>query len=154
MMKNRLILVKLSIVFLLNIIITPVNKAYSQDENLDALVSDTKNDLMMVVGGGLAGAVLGLSTLSFAETPKDHTKNIIVGASIGIIVGVGFVAFTQANKSRDMIYGTEGNMEEAQAYKSGKSFGTFARNAWHSNTTSEHTQLIHSPYGVGYSFTY
>jgi hypothetical protein len=153
MMKKQLILVNLSILFLVNLVLTPFNSVYSQDGNLDGLVNDTKNDLMMVVGGGLAGAVLGLSTLSFVEEPKDHTKNIIVGASIGIIVGVGVVAMSQANKSRDMIYGSDGGMDD-QAYKSGKSFGTLARSSWHHNTTGKHTQLIHSPYGVGYSFTY
>lgn len=152
-MKNKLFIINFVLALTINIVLSPLNNAHAQDENLDNLVNDTKNDLMVVVGGGLAGAVLGLSTLSFVEVPKDHTKNIIVGASIGIIVGVGVVAMTQANKSRDMIYGNE-DVVKGRIDNSGKSFETFARSDWHSSSVGEYTQLIHSPLGVGYSFTY
>ena len=90
-------------------------KSFAQDGDIDGLVDDTKNDLLIVVGGGLAGAVLGLSTLSFVEEPKEHTRNIIVGASIGIIAGVGYVAFSQATKSQQMIYG-EGTQEASSTF--------------------------------------
>jgi hypothetical protein len=104
------------------------------------------------VGGGLAGAVLGLSTLSFVEEPKDHTRNIVVGASIGIIAGVAYVAFTQANKSREAIYGVP---EEEAYYKRGtKAFDTTKRLSWHSsqNTHSASTEL--TPYQFNFSFNY
>ena len=151
-MKNKLYIVNLVALLLVQFTILTQN-SYAQDENLDALVNDTKNDLMVVVGGGLAGAVLGLSTLSFVDEPKDHTRNIVVGASIGIIVGVGVVAFSQATKSRDMIYNT-GEEPAGASVRSGKDFGTLARNNWHDQIISQQSQMIHSPYGVGYSFKF
>lgn len=74
------------------------------------IAEETKNDLLAVVAGGVAGAILGLSTLSFVEEPKEHTRNILIGASIGIIAGVGYVGYKQANKSREMLY-------QSQIYK-------------------------------------
>jgi hypothetical protein len=115
------------------------------DEDLDGLVADTKSDILVVVGGGLAGAVLGLSTLSFVDEPKDHTRNILVGASIGIIAGVAAVAFNQASKSRDLIYGSE--EEEASI-----EFDTNDRSKWHASNTVSST--VTSPYKLGVSFRY
>ena len=151
-MKNKLYIVNLIALLLVQFTIVTQN-SFAQDENLDALVNDTKNDLMLVVGGGLAGAILGLSTLSFVDEPKDHTRNIVVGASIGIIVGVGVVAFSQATKSRDMIYNT-GEEPAGASVQSGKHFGTLARNNWHDQVISQQSQMINSPYGVGYSFKF
>jgi hypothetical protein len=116
------------------------------DEDLDGLVADTKSDILVVVGGGLAGAVLGLSTLSFVDEPKDHTRNILVGASIGIIAGVAVVAFSQASKSRDLIYGSEEGTEASLE------FNTRDRKEWHATNTI--VPIIVSPYKLGVSFRY
>jgi hypothetical protein len=62
-------------------------------------LDESLQDLTVVLGAGAAGAVLGLSTLSFVETPKDHFKNIAIGGAIGIVIGVGIVVFSQATKS-------------------------------------------------------
>lgn len=87
--------------------------ALAQDKaGADQILADTKADMLTVVGVGLAGAVLGLSTLSFYSEPKDHFKNILVGGAIGIIIGVGLVAYNQATKSRDTFY-QSGEEEEA-----------------------------------------
>ncbi len=65
---------------------------------------ETLLDIGVVAGIGGAGAILGLSTLPFYEKPGDHMRNILMGGAIGIIVGVGLVAFNQATKSKDMYY--------------------------------------------------
>lgn len=65
---------------------------------------ETLIDIGVVAGIGGAGAILGLSTLPFYEKPSDHMRNILMGGAIGIIVGVGLVAFNQATKSKDMYY--------------------------------------------------
>ena len=117
----------------------------AQDGDIDALVDDTKNDLLIVIGGGLAGAVLGLSTLSFVEEPKEHTRNIVVGASIGIISAVGYVAFSQATKSQEMIYSIP---EEGASLK----FNTRDRRRWHvANNTA--TPIV-TPYNFEMSFNF
>ena len=128
-------------------ILLPLNSFAQNNDNLDGLVDDTKNDLLLVVGGGLAGAILGLSTLSFVDEPKEHTKNIIMGASIGIIAGVAFVAFSQANKTQDMLY--------QDAYNGNtKDFDTYARSGWHYSESNELDTLIDSPYKVGVNLTF
>lgn len=135
------------IIISLTIVISPLGM--TQDGNLDGLVNDTKNDFLVVVGGGLAGAILGLSTLSFVEEPKEHTRNILVGASIGIIAGVGYVAFSQATRTQDMIYG-EG---QGASYKANiKEFGTTARSSWHGeNIARTAPELELSVFQLGYS---
>jgi hypothetical protein len=152
-MNKKMISITNFIIILISVVLYIPQEAYSQDDNLDGLVGDTKNDLLVVVGGGLAGAVLGLSTLSFVEEPKEHTRNIIVGASIGIIAGVGYVAFSQANKTSDLIYGSEGGMDDA-SYKDPKEFNTYARNDWHHQNVGDTFTPIISPYNIGYNLKF
>lgn len=126
--------------------------SYAQaDENLDMFVSDTKNDLLVVVGAGLAGAILGLSTLSFVEEPKDHTDNIITGASIGIIAGVIFVAMNQAQKTQNMMYPGE---EEYGLKDDYRGFGTKSRGQWHHQVHGEKLARSSSPYQLGFNLNF
>ena len=123
------------------------NQLMAQNNNLDSFVDDTKNDFLIVVGGGLAGAVLGLSTLSFVEEPKEHTRNILVGASIGIIAGVAVVAFSQANKTQNMMYGAGTYMK-----KDSRAFDSASRASWHFESQQE--SRILSPFSYHYSYTF
>ncbi len=123
------------------------NQLMAQNNNLDSFVDDTKNDFLIVVGGGLAGAVLGLSTLSFVEEPKEHTRNILVGASIGIIAGVAVVAFSQANKTQNMMYGAGTYMK-----KDSRAFDSASRASWHFESQQE--SRILSPLSYHYSYTF
>lgn len=66
-------------------------------------VDESLGDLYVVLGSGVVGAVLGLSTLSFAETPKDHMQNVAIGGALGVVVGVGLVIFNQASKSSTFV---------------------------------------------------
>lgn len=107
------------------------------------IIDESIQDLNVVMGTGLGGAVLGLSTLSFVERPSEHLKNVVLGASLGIIVGVGIVAFGQANKSKERYFDNASN----------SNFKTGDRYAWH--------QLSHSSYNkskdysfIAHSFTF
>lgn len=128
------------------------NNSYAQDnaKDMEELVAGTKSDLLVVISGGLAGAILGLSTLSFVDEPKEHTRNIIVGASLGIIAGVGYVAYSQASKSRDMMYGPDGDAVKF----SPKSFNTYARSGWHYKEVADRSNMIVSPNQVNYSLKF
>lgn len=93
--------------------------------NDSKLLEESVNDMYIVAGGGLGGAVLGLSTLSFVEEPGDHLKNILVGAALGIMGGVAFVGYSTANKGRELYYdGGAINMKTPD-------FATSGRIAWH-----------------------
>ncbi len=73
---------------------------FAQEGGDSSFAQDSLKDITTVAALGSFGAILGLSTLSFVEEPSDHLKNIVVGAAIGIIIGVGVVAFNQASKSK------------------------------------------------------
>lgn len=89
--------------------------AFAADEDI---ITKTQNDLLIVAAAGGAGAVLGLSTLSFVDKPSQHISNIWTGAAIGVIAGVVFVAYDSAQR------GTED-------LQSSKEFSSFERVAWH-----------------------
>jgi hypothetical protein len=95
--------------------------AFAQDAS-DDIWQDSMSDLTLVGAMGLGGAILGLSTLSFVDEPKDHLKNILIGGAFGIIIGVGFVAWQQATKSQGKYEGT--------AFVPTADFGTTQRVAW------------------------
>lgn len=116
------------------------NSAVSQ------LVDDSKNDLMIVVGGGAAGAILGLSTLSFVDEPKEHTKNILTGAAIGIIAGVVYVVYNQANSTKNMVY-------SMNRLKSDEDFNTYSRKVWHDSIVNQ-SNLSSQRSALNYSFSY
>lgn len=46
---------------------------------------DTRQTVGTILLTGLAGGVLGLSTLSFYDQPQDHIRNITFGAGLGMI---------------------------------------------------------------------
>ena len=59
-----------------------------------ASVSSTtglRRGVAIVMFAGLAGAVLGASTLSFYGEPQEHISNIWTGLAIGALVGGGYV---------------------------------------------------------------
>lgn len=135
-------------VFLTIFSIFYTTKTYAQQNgDIEAFVEDTKTDILIVVAGGLAGAVLGLSTLSFVEEPKKHSKNILYGSSIGIIAGVAFVAFNQANKSKEMFF------NEQAVLRGTSEFGTLARANWHFDNVTTFRANLPIPQ-FGYSFSY
>lgn len=79
-------------------ILNPI-AAYSEESAGSGFVDDSVKDMSIVMGMGLAGAILGLSTLSFVEEPSQHTKNIAVGGALGVIIGVSAVIIGQASRT-------------------------------------------------------
>lgn len=73
-----------------------------------SLAQETKNDnsvvqkygprrqISTIVYMGLAGAVLGLSTLSFYGRPQDHLTNIPLGFGVGVIIGTIYMTYQAA----------------------------------------------------------
>jgi hypothetical protein len=102
-------------------------KSFAQGEGTDDIFAQSMNDIITVGACGGIGAVLGLSTLSFVDEPGDHLKNIVVGGAIGIIIGVGVVAYKQANVSKD-VYQNNAFLSPSQTPE----MTTAMRNSWHS----------------------
>lgn len=138
--------------FIFTVLISVLSlNTYSEDKSpVDELVDESKNDLMVVIGGGIAGAVLGLSTLSFYDEPKKHTKNIVMGASLGIIGGVIFVAYNQAFKTKESVYSYIKDVEALRP----KSFNTAARNTWHNNSLQANSAEVIQPYVMNYNIQF
>ena len=86
---------------LLFTLLTYSSFGYAQQNEMDEFAEESLKDASLVAWTGLGGAILGLSTLSFVEDPGDHLKNIYVGAAIGVVLGVGLVAYLQANKAQE-----------------------------------------------------
>ena len=111
---------------------------------------DSFRDISIIGAAAVGGAVLGLSTLSFVDEPGDHLKNVVVGAAVGIILGVGFVAYSAATKNKDVY--DEANFR-IQPDKDTQ-FATITRSQWHSSTHQSHNQKKAPPSAVGYQFTF
>jgi hypothetical protein len=75
--------------------------AAGKDKAGESSARGPKKQLSTIVFAGLAGAILGLSTLSFYGRPQDKLNNIAVGAAIGIIGGAIFSTFKAATEPRD-----------------------------------------------------
>lgn len=100
---------------------------YSQtSKETGDLGENSLRDLIIVGGTGSMGAILGLSTLSFVEEPSEHLKNVYMGASLGIILGVSFVAYQTANREQE-------NLVKIKRLKHQLTpeFKTAARLSWH-----------------------
>lgn len=59
-----------------------------------------RKQLATIIFSGLAGAILGLSTLSFYGRPQDHLSNIAVGFAVGIIAGTVYTIYQAATKPK------------------------------------------------------
>jgi hypothetical protein len=127
---HRLSFIKTSLLFIC--LITQSVSIYAQDAGVEEdLLASTKKDFFLVAGMGGIGAILGLSTLSFVEEPKDHFKNIIVGGAVGVIVGVGVVAWMQANKSQTQFDSAYRRIDK------NPEFSTDKRLSWHRTAHAE-----------------
>lgn len=82
------------------ILLNPLALSAQDSAETGGLFDDSLHDITMVLGVGAVGAILGLSTLSFVEKPKDNLKNVAIGGAVGIVIGVGIVIFGQATKSQ------------------------------------------------------
>jgi hypothetical protein len=69
-------------------------------------ISGPRKQLATIIFSGLAGAVLGLSTLSFYGRPQDRLANVPIGFAVGVIVGTGYTTYKAATSPRSF-YGDQ-----------------------------------------------
>ena len=60
-----------------------------------------RRQISTIVYMGLAGAVLGLSTLSFYGRPQDNLTNITIGFGVGVIVGTVYMTYQAATNPNE-----------------------------------------------------
>ena len=65
-----------------------------------------RKQVATIIFAGLAGAVLGLSTLSFYGRPQEKLTNIAIGAAVGVISGTIYTTYKAATQPREF-YGTD-----------------------------------------------
>lgn len=75
-------------------------------------VSGPKKQLSTIVFAGVAGAILGLSTLSFYGRPQEKLSNIAVGFAIGVISGAIYTTYKAASAPHDFYQGASIWQEE------------------------------------------
>lgn len=80
---------------------TPSGTTSGDGDPMSSL-SGTRKQIATIVFAGLAGAVMGLSTLSFYGRPQDKLSNIAVGFAVGVIIGTGYTTYKAATKPREM----------------------------------------------------
>lgn len=61
----------------------------------------TRKQLATIIFAGLAGAVLGLSTLSFHGRPQEHLSNIAIGFAVGTIAGTVYTTYKATTSPRE-----------------------------------------------------
>lgn len=76
-----------------------------------------RKQIATIVFAGLAGAVLGLSTLSFYGRPQDYLSNIAIGFAIGIIGGTVYVTYKAASQPQEF-YGSNMLMPDTGTQRS------------------------------------
>ncbi|MGE0761898.1 MAG: hypothetical protein AB7N80_01340 [Bdellovibrionales bacterium] len=83
-------------------VLMPVAPAYGQpaDAQSSSRNFGPRKQIAVIIFAGLAGAILGLSTLSFYGRPQDKLANIPVGAAIGIIIGTTYSTYKTATDGR------------------------------------------------------
>ncbi len=75
--------------------------AQAQNEASSSELSGTRKQIATIIFAGLAGAILGLSSLSFYGRPQEKLSNIAVGFAIGIIGGVVVTTYNVARSPYD-----------------------------------------------------
>ncbi len=103
-----------------------------------SVMEDSVRDAQIIIGTAAGGAVLGLSTLSFVDVPAEHLKSVVMGAAIGIILGVGIVVYQQAGKSQDYYL----KNAKIKFPNQPPSFSTEERLVWHKSEQKHEKQRI------------
>lgn len=84
--------------FLLVVVIFSYQQGRAEEEAEPPITGGPRRQLAIIIFSGIAGAILGLSTLSFYGRPQDNLQNIGIGAAIGIIGGTVYTTFKAATE--------------------------------------------------------
>lgn len=71
-----------------------------------------RKQMATIIFAGLAGAILGLSTLSFYGRPQDKLPNIGMGLAVGIISGTIYTTYLAATRPKTYFEGLVPSIDE------------------------------------------
>ncbi|MCB0361124.1 MAG: hypothetical protein KDD35_00290 [Bdellovibrionales bacterium] len=96
-----------------------------------------RKQMATIIFAGLAGAILGLSTLSFYGRPQDKLPNIGMGLAVGIISGTIYTTYLAATRPRTYFEGSLTPLNEQEVYiltamktRSFENLGTYPQLSW------------------------
>ncbi len=88
----------LLLVFVLALMIQSPGAYAQTSEELAQRGAGPRKQMATIIFSGLAGAILGLSTLSFYGRPQDKLSNIAIGFALGVIGGATFTTYKAATR--------------------------------------------------------
>jgi hypothetical protein len=92
-------------------------KAWTQESSTTSRGTGPRKQIAIIMFAGVAGAVLGLSTLSFYGRPQDKLVNVPIGGGIGIIVGAIYTTYKAATQPREFMDGSIPQPLEPEAWQ-------------------------------------
>lgn len=132
-MAGRFIIICVSIALFAALPQTSFAQAKGGGTSTEKSEGGPRKQLTTIVFAGLAGAILGLSTLSFYGRPQDKLNNIALGFAIGVIGGAVYTTYKAATQPRDFYRGTmEQDQERDQELRYSQGAPTL-RTAWSFN---------------------
>jgi len=117
---GRLIVYLLIAVLIVGLSVSQVSAKNHSDgkSNQQVQIIGPRRQLVTIIFSGLAGGVLGLSTLSFYHRPQDKLSNISIGAAIGVIVGTAYTTYQTATRPQSHYETMLPQMELEQIFSS------------------------------------
>jgi hypothetical protein len=94
---------------------TPSLHAQDYDAQGRSRSPGPRKQIATIIFAGLAGGVLGLSTLSFYGRPQDKLANVPMGVGIGVIIGAIYTTFNAATKPREFMNETHNQWDLSPA---------------------------------------
>ncbi len=85
--RNRLRAKTVALLFLWAVLAMP-KRAQSQEAQGAPLQGTIKAFVLTATYGVIAGGLTGLASLAFYESASQHTRNIAIGASLGLYTGI------------------------------------------------------------------
>lgn len=76
-----------------------LSSAFAQASYQNESLRSWKRGTAIVMFSGLAGGVLGLSTLSFYGNPEEHTENVTTGALLGMLGGASYLLWESSQSN-------------------------------------------------------
>jgi len=99
----------------------PAGFAASKDPNRNdkanqSSIQGPRKHLTTIVMAGLAGAILGLSTLSFYGRPQDRLANVPAGFAAGIIIGATYTTYKAATEPREFLSKSQQDLQQPELW--------------------------------------